>query len=121
MNTLEFCKKYLKKYTINLDGTIDVNGAVGLDSRLDDMEKLPVKFGKVSSYFTCYGNYLTSLEGCPNYVGGEFGCSGNVLTTLEHCPNYVGDNFNCRSNNLTHHILGNVQNKIYYNKQRIII
>jgi hypothetical protein len=101
MNTLEFCENYLKNvdYTINSDDTIDVDGYVNLDGKLGNMEKLPVKFGKVSGYFNCFGNKLTTLEGCPKYVGSGFG-----------------------SDILTHHILGNVQGSIFTNKkQRIVI
>jgi hypothetical protein len=85
MNTLEFCKKYLDNYTINSDDTIDVDGDVNLDNKLGNIEKLPVKFGKVSGYFSCYGNELTTLEGCPKYVGGDFNCDNNKykLTTLK--------------------------------------
>jgi hypothetical protein len=143
MTPKQFCEKYLKNYTINSDGTIDVNGNVYLYRRLGNMTKLPVKFGKVSGWFTCYGNNLTTLEGCPNYVGGNFTCHGNNLTTVEHCPNYVGGYFNCRRNNLTtveycpsyiggdfhsdiitHHVLGNVRGHVYRvsnNKQRFVI
>jgi hypothetical protein len=120
MNTLEFCERYLKNYTINPDGTIDVNRDVNLHGQLGDMKKLPVKFGKVSGYFECRMNNLTSLENCPNYVGGSFDCEYNKLTTLEGCPIYVGGNIWC--NILTHHILGNVErNIVYNNKQRIVI
>jgi len=103
MNTLEFCKKYLyvEDYTINSDNTIDVNGDVDLNKMLGDMKKLPVKFGKVSGYFSCYGNNLTTLEGCPTYVGDNFFYYGNKLTTLEYCPKYVGRDFNVVRNNLT--------------------
>jgi hypothetical protein len=65
------------------------------------MTKLPVKFGKVSGYFSCFENKLTSLEGCPNYIDGSFYCRRNNLTTLEHCPKYVGGNFYCDNNKLT--------------------
>jgi hypothetical protein len=123
MNTLEFCQKYLTNYTINPDDTIDVDGNVDLYNKLGDMEKLPVKFGKVAGWFSCEGNELTTLEGCPNYVGGSFGCeficSENNLTTLEGCPKYIdGD---CYCDILTHHILGNIQGVIYYIRQRIVI
>jgi hypothetical protein len=64
MNTQEFCKRYLINYTINPYNTIDVNGDVNLYNRLGDMKKLPVKFGKVSGFFSCSGNKLTTLEGC---------------------------------------------------------
>jgi hypothetical protein len=84
------------------------------------MEKLPVKFGKVSGNFWCSMNKLTTLEGCPDYVGGDFACDGNKLTTLEYCPKYVGYDILC--SNLTHHILGNVQCNIYYTiRKRIIV
>jgi hypothetical protein len=101
MNTLQFCEKYLNYYTINSDDTIDVNSVVELDNKLGNMEKLPVKFGKVSGYFACYENKLTTLEGCPNYVGKGFWCDRNNLTTLEGCPKYVGGVFRCNGNKLT--------------------
>jgi hypothetical protein len=119
MNTKQFCKKYLNNYTINPDDTIDVDGRVDLYDILDKMEKLPVKFEKVSGYFTCYGNNLTTLEGCPNYVGRKYSCGANNLTSLEYCPKYVGDNF--YSDIITHHILGNVQCEIYYYKKKRIV
>jgi hypothetical protein len=101
MTPKRFCQKYkIKNYTINPDDTIDVNGVVDLYNMLGNMEKLPVRFGKVFHNFSCYGNNLTTLEGCPNYVSGNFLCDF-----------------------LTHHILGNVKNNIYYDtiKQRIVI
>jgi hypothetical protein len=102
MNDIEkFCEKYLENYTINSDNTIDVNGDVGLYKQLRDMEKLPVKFGKVSGSFWCDYNILTTLEGCPKYVGGYFACIGNKLTILEGCPKYVGGYFSCNGNELT--------------------
>jgi hypothetical protein len=142
MTPLEFCEKYsIENYTINSDNTIDADGQVFLYYKLDDMKKLPIKFGNVSGYFSCEGNNLTTLECCPTYVSGELDCSRNKLTSLEYCPKYVGGDFYCSRNKLTsleycpkyvgdnfysdiitHHILGNVQGKIYYkNKQRIII
>jgi hypothetical protein len=120
MTPKQFCEKYLENYTINHDGIIDVDDDVGLYNRLGKMEKLPVKFGKVSGYFECGDNNLTTLKGRPSYVGGSFSCNGNKLTSLEHGPNYVGENLICGI--LTHHILGNVHENIYYNiKQRIVI
>jgi hypothetical protein len=98
MNTLEFCKKYLENYTINPDDMVDIDRGVYLYGLLGNMKKLPIKFGKVSGDFDCAWNNLTTLEGCPNYVGRHFYCDI-----------------------LTHHILGNVYGKIYFTKQRIII
>jgi hypothetical protein len=141
MTPKQFCEKYLENYTINHDDTIDVDGDVFLDNILGNMEKLPVKFGKVSGWFNCNDNNLTTLDGSPNYVGGEFDCYNNNIMTLEGCPRYVGDFFRCSHNNLTtleycpkyiggnffndiltHHILGSVQGNIYYDvKQRFVI
>ena len=101
MDEKEFCEKYLENYIINHDGYIDVNGKVDLEKQLGNIEKLPVKFGKVSGFFSCYRNNLTTLEGCPNYVGGDFLCYENKLTTLEYCPKYVGGGFSCSNNKLT--------------------
>jgi len=94
------CEKYgIKNYTINSDGTVDVDGDVYLSRR--KLTKLPLKFGKVSGYFDCRNNQLTTLEGCPQSVVGYFNCSGNQLTILEFCPQSVGGYFNCSANYLT--------------------
>ena len=113
------CKKYdIKNYTINSDGTVDIDGDVNLFSK--ELTKLPLKFGNVSGYFNCIdnklitleggpqsvgdgfycnSNYLTSLEGCPISTG-SFDCSYNNLKSLEFCPQSVGGNFNCGNNKL---------------------
>ena len=94
------CKEYrIENYTINPDGSIDVDGDVDL---LDEkLTKLPLKFNRVSGNFTCTYNKLTSLIGCPNHVGGDFSCSKNKLTSLIGCPNHVGGYFSCSKNKLT--------------------
>ena len=79
---LTICEKYgIENYTINLDGSIDVEGSVYLFNM--NLDKLPLKFNKVGGYFGCSNNNLTSLEGSPNYVGGSFSCSNNQLISLE--------------------------------------
>ena len=94
------CKKYnIKNYTINDDGSIDVDGSVFLYSKR--LTKLPLKFRTVTGYFNCCNNQLTTLEGSPKEVGSYFDCSYNQLTTLEGCPNSVGGNFDCSYNQLT--------------------
>ena len=72
------CQKYgIRNYTINDDGSIDVNGNV--DLRNKQLTKLPLKFGFVSGNFNCSHNQLTTLEGCPRQVGGYFDCSCNKV------------------------------------------
>jgi len=94
------CEEYsIEKYTINDDGSIDVDGNVNLfDKRLT---KLPLKFNNVSGDFICSVNNLTTLEGCPQSVGGHFSCHYNKLTTLLGSPKSVGGDFHCGYNNLT--------------------
>jgi hypothetical protein len=95
------CEKYgIENYTINEDGSIDVDGNVNFLSS-SRLKKLPLKFNNVTGYFSCSYNKLTSLEDCPKSVGDDFDCSDNKLTSLEGCPESVGGDFNCGSNKLT--------------------
>ena len=96
----EICKKYdIENYTINDDGSIDVNGSVFLEEIY--LTKLPLDFNKVTGDFSCDENRLTTLKGSPKYVGGGFYCANNKLTSLKYCPERVGDIFNCNHNKLT--------------------
>ena len=94
------CNKYnIQNYTINTDGTIDVEGSVYLS--IKNLTKLPLNFNRVSGDFYCFTNYLTTLEGTPKEVGGNFNCHNNQLTTLEGAPQEVGGYFDCDNNQLT--------------------
>jgi hypothetical protein len=94
------CKKYgIQNFTINEDGSIDVDGNVNLSYK--ELDKLPIKFRNVTGNFNCSNNNLTSLEGGPESVGGDFTCSYNKLTSLEGGPESVGGGFWCSYNNLT--------------------
>jgi hypothetical protein len=108
-------------YTINPDGSYDVEGDVNLS--YGNRTEIPLKFNNVSGDFTCSHNRLTSLKGCPRKVGGAFEChnnrelvnlewgpeevSGNFycmknkLTSLKGCPQYIGEDFICYDNDLT--------------------
>jgi hypothetical protein len=53
----DICKKYnITNYTINSDGSIDVNGSVYLNDK--NLTELPLKFNKVSGYFYINDNKL---------------------------------------------------------------
>jgi hypothetical protein len=96
---IEICEQYdITNYTINEDGSIDVDSSVCLNNR--GLTKLPLKFRNVSGYFYCYNNQLTSLEGAPSHVGGEFLCHKNQLVSLEGAPSQVGGDFFCHNNQL---------------------
>ena len=101
MDTIhDICKRYgIENYTINGDGSIDVNGDVDLIE--EELFKLPLTFNKVTGWFDCSNNRLTTLKGSPKWIGGFFTCGNNRLTSLEFSPDYVGDDFYCDNNKLT--------------------
>ncbi len=91
-------KMYITGYTINDDLTVDVDRDVHINQK--DLINIPIQFGKVAGTFNCYHNLLTSLKGCPMYVGGAFYCNDNKLTSLEYAPTHIDGNFNCKENEL---------------------
>ena len=94
------CEKYgIENYTINPDGSIDVNGDVDLYNC--NITELPLTFNKVGGSFDCSNNKLTSLKGSPKRVDRYFDCSNNKLTSLEFSPDYIGGGFNCEYNDLS--------------------
>jgi hypothetical protein len=94
------CEKYnITNYTVNDDGSIDVNGDVYLINK--ELTELPLTFNKVTGNFHCHFNNLTTLKGSPRWIGGRFSCRLNKLTSLDFSPDYVGSYFNCRYNDLT--------------------
>jgi hypothetical protein len=101
MNSIhDICKQYkIENYTINDDGSIDVDGDVGLFDR--GLTELPLRFNRVTGSFDCNFNKLTSLKGSPRWIGGYFDCRYNRLTSLEFSPDYVGGVFCCDRNQLT--------------------
>ena len=100
------CNEYnIDNYIINDDGTVDVDGNVKMfkynDGHNGTLTNIPLKFNRVEGNFNCGWNELITLEGSPNYVGGNFDCEGNEdLETLEGSPSYVGGDFKCGRNNL---------------------
>ena len=96
---IEVCEKYdIRKYTINDDLSIDVDGDVNLKG--EGLEYLPLKFNYVSGYFGCSYNDLVSLKGSPQTVSGDFYCNSNILETFEGSPKVVGGDFMCNNNEL---------------------
>jgi hypothetical protein len=91
----EMCVEH---YVINHDLTINVDYYVNLDYK--NLRFFPeyIMFNIVTGFFSCSSNLLTSLEGCPKYVGGSFYCDGNELTSLEGCPLDVQGSFYCGDN-----------------------
>jgi hypothetical protein len=97
---IRLCNIYnIRNYTINDDFSINVDGNVDLSNF--KLDKIPLKFRKVSGNFNCSFNELSSLDGCPVSVGGYFYCISNKLNSLEFGPIEVGDNFICYNNKIT--------------------
>ena len=87
-NIDSICKKFsIENYTINPDGSIDVDGNLYLDLDVypsgKKLDRFPLKFRKVNGNVDCSNNNLTSLEGCPQEVGEHFNCERNNLTSLD--------------------------------------
>jgi len=95
------CKEYnITNYTINNDGTIDVDGSVNILFWQHLITKFPFKFNKVNGEFICNNNKLLSFEGSPVEVNGDFLCYNNRLTSLKGCPKIIRGSFNCQLNNI---------------------
>ena len=116
----DICNRYnITNYTINEDGSIDVNGNVNLIGY--GLTELPLRFNRVGGFFRCSNNQLTSLKGGPRWIGDDFYCRYNDLTSLEFSPDYVGCDFDCSNNNqLTDNycdseIIGNFYTKLKQN------
>ena len=88
----------IKNYTINSDGSIDVND--NLDLQDLGLIEIPFNFRNVTGDFDLSYNELTSLKGCPKDVGGYFSCSENILINLIGGPVYVYGNYYCYGNEL---------------------
>ena len=96
----DICKQYrIKNFTINDDGSIDVNGDVDLYGK--GFKKLPLKFNRVEGNFCIESCGLTTLEGSPKYVGGDFTASNNKLKTLVGAPEIVNGSFYGSLNKIT--------------------
>lgn len=86
-------KYEITNYIIHLDGTVDVDGDVNFfDSKF---HTLPVRFGKVSGYFSCYNcERLTTLDGLPSSIGRNLNLNFCLsLENLDKLPESVGGFF----------------------------
>ena len=92
----DICKKYgITNYTINEDGSIDVNNSSSLPVNFESkgLSELPLNFRNVDGSFTCSFNNLTSLKGCPERVGNNFICTYNNIKSFEGFPKHIGGYF----------------------------
>jgi len=90
---LKVFEKFYSNYIINVKGEVFLNNY--------NLKEILIKFGYITSFFSCSYNNLTSLKGCPEKVEGSFHCDYNKLTSLEGCPREIGGGLYCRENLLT--------------------
>lgn len=96
----ETCDRYyIKNYSINQDGSIDVDGDVSF-LYYPHLGKIPLKFGTVNGMFKVELCGLTTLENSPHTVTGNFYCNNNLLLDLTGGPKEVGAYY-CHNNKLT--------------------
>lgn len=121
MDIEQICRRYgIQNYTINEDGSIDVNQNVNFYNR--KLTELPLNFNIVDGNFTCAVNFLTTLKGSPKKVTGYFNCNNNEgLKSLEHAPVEVGGGFGGGHCGLTslEHFPQSVGHKILLNNNSI--
>jgi hypothetical protein len=83
--TLEYLELWgIKNFTINKDGSVDVNGDVDISHR--NLIQIPIEFNVVHGNFNCSRNNLNTLKGCPKYIHGGFNCSNNLLWDFKYFP-----------------------------------
>ena len=76
LKIIQFLEEHgIKNYSINEDGIVDVDGNVNLYDK--NLTSIPIQFGRVSGWFDCESNKLTTLEGAPQSVGDWFDCRNN--------------------------------------------
>ena len=75
---------------------VEIEGYFGCSSnKLTTLQNCPQKIG---GSLRCFSNQLISLKGCPEKLEGSFNCYNNLLSSLEGCPKEIGGIFNCSRN-----------------------
>lgn len=108
-------------YLVSLDGIS--NNAQNISAPGNSIENISALEGKpIKGNLFLNNNYLSSLDGCPEEIGGSldvsecnlnslegcakkvvgnFDCSENTLASLKGGPEYVGGYYDCGKNNIT--------------------
>jgi hypothetical protein len=100
----------IKKWTIKDNGVVDVNDKVNILHMLE--HELPVQFGTVMGSFDIFNTGLSTLKGCPKFVGGYFDCGNTMISSFEHAPlqtrNFMCNNVPITSFSGIHRVLKQV-------------
>jgi len=86
-----------KSYTINSDLSIDVDSFHIFAVEMGNFPEY-IQFNRSENHFSIQRAGITTLRGCPVWVGGIFSYSENLLTSLEFCPKYIENTFYCYDN-----------------------
>lgn len=81
-------------YTINQDGTVDIDGDCFINPCWHICKTIPVRLGHVKG--SCYydgDSMVEDLSGSPRRIDGDFRCKNIGLKTLNGAPDYVGCRF----------------------------
>ena len=102
---IDWLKKHkVKKYTINEDLSVDVDGDVSLSYK--NLTEPPVKFGIVKGNFSCANNQLTSTNFLPKEVYGNLNCYRNNFKNLDNFPKVITNWMSIRENPNLENIIG---------------
>lgn len=98
----EFCMNYnISKYTLNPDGSIDVDGDVEFVSLPNNMKHFPFEFNTVKGDFKIIDSGITSMINFPKVVMGNVEVLHNELTSLEGCPQLINGDFDFSNNKVS--------------------
>jgi hypothetical protein len=87
-------------YLITLDGIS--NNAQNISAPGNSIESISALGGRpIKGNLFLNNNYLTSLDGCPEEIGGSLDLSECNINSLEGCAKKVSGNFDCSENHLT--------------------
>jgi len=90
-------KKYVR---ITRKGEINLLSGITLQDKINGNLPEFIKFNRVSGNFNVGSCNLTTLRGCPNFVGRDFTCNYNKLTSLEYSPKIVRGMYDCSYNKI---------------------
>lgn len=89
----------IKGIKINPDLSIDVRGDVDLSDM--NLQKLPLRFNRVTGNFWANNNILDDLDGSPQWVGKDYFVYNNNLKNLDGGAKVVIGEYSAQSNRLS--------------------
>jgi len=111
-----------ENWLVNVDGHFFCNAEWSPNYTLDGF--MGLNFGRIEGDFIASAVRLTSLKGCPRYVGRNFDVEHNLLRTTKHSPEWVGLSYRIQHNSLVSledlHP-DNIGGKLYFFNERVSV